>query len=219
MNIIIPLQTCSTRVRNKNLRDFVDGESLFDIKAVQLLRVFDPQKIFISSESPEVEKKVKKYGFNFILRDEYYTGNKIKQPELIGHILKDIPDDQEDIGWVQVTTPLFDGFEECLSAWKKVKNDYDSLAVVREVNHIISEDNIPVNFNFGYWHKVTQNLRKLYEITWSFFILKRHVFNECKYHIGYNPYKYISNFVNVDIDTEEDFESARRLYRMVSTGK
>ena len=60
MNIIIPLQTCSTRVRNKNLRDFVDGESLFDIKAVQLLRVFDPQKIFISSESPEVEKKVKK---------------------------------------------------------------------------------------------------------------------------------------------------------------
>ena len=175
-------------------------------------RPFDPQKIFISSESPEVEKKVRQYGFNFLLRDKRYTGNKIKQPALIGHILKNIPDDQEDIGWVQVTTPLFDSFDKCLSTWNNVKRDYDSLAVVRKVNHIISEDNTPLNFNFGYWHKVTQDLRQLYEISWSFFIIKRHVFNECKYHIGYNPYKYVSNFVNIDIDTEQEFESSKHLY-------
>ena len=89
---------------------------------------------------------------------------------------------------------------------------HDSLLVVREVKHIISDNNIPVNFNFGYWHKVSQGISKLYEVAWSFFIIKRQVFNECKYHIGYNPYKYISNFLNVDIDTEEDFKKSQEAY-------
>ena len=30
--------------------------------------------------------------------------------------------------------------------------------------------------------------------------------------IGYNPYKYVSNFVNIDIDTEQEFESSKHLY-------
>jgi len=213
MNVIVPLQTCSTRVHNKNLRDFVHGKSLFDIKSSQLLKAFDPKKVFISSESPSVEEKVKKYGFNFLLRDKAYTGNEVKQPDLIEHILKDIPDDQDDIGWAQVTTPMFDDFHKCLSTWDKVKSDYDSLVVVRKVNHVISEDNIPINFNFGYWHRVSQDLCKLYEVAWSFFIIKRQTFNECKYHIGYNPYKYVCNFLNVDIDTEEDFKESQRAYQ------
>jgi len=212
MKIIIPLQTCSTRILNKNLRDFVNGESLFDVKAKQLLRVFDPKKIFVSSEISDVEEKVTKYGFNFLLRDKKYTGNKVKQPDLIGHILKDIPNDDEDIGWVQVPSPLFNNFKECLHIWNREKHDYDSLVVVKKVKHIISDNNIPVNFNFGYWHKVSQDISKLYEITWSFFIIKRQVFNECKYHIGYNPYKYVSEFVNIDIDTEEEFKMAQKVY-------
>ena len=212
MKIIIPLQTCSTRVRNKNLRNFIGKKSLFDIKAEQILKVFDPNKVFVSSELLSAKKQVKKYGFNFLLRDKKYTGNKIKQPDLIGHILKDIPDSKEDIGWVQVTTPLFDDFKDCLSTWTKEQKNHDSLLVVREVKHIISDNNIPVNFNFGYWHKVSQDISKLYEVAWSFFIIKRQVFNECKYHIGYNPYKYISNFLNVDIDTEEDFKKAQEAY-------
>ena len=213
MKIIIPLQTCSIRVKNKNLRDFVGNKSLFDIKAAQLLRVFDPNKVFVSSENLNIKSHVESYGFNFLLRDKRYTGNHIKQPDLIGHILKDIPNDEEDIGWVQVTTPVFNDFTKCLSTWKRVQNDYDSLAVVRKVNHIITENNTPVNFNFGYWHKVTQDLDKLYEICWSFFILKRKTINECKYHIGYNPYKYIFSGINLDIDTEEDFAIARSMYR------
>ena len=161
------------------------------------------------------EEEVKKYNFNFLLRHKSYTGNKIKQPELIGHILENMPDDDEDIGWAQVTTPLFNDFKNCLSTWNEVKESHDSLAVVREVKHVISENNIPVNFNFGYWHRVSQDISKLYEIAWSFFIIKRKIFNQCRYHIGYNPYKYISNFINIDIDTEEDFKESQKAYRIL----
>ena len=61
MKIIIPLQTCSTRVRNKNLRNFIGKKSLFDIKAEQILKVFDPNKVFVSSELLSAKKQGKKY--------------------------------------------------------------------------------------------------------------------------------------------------------------
>jgi N-acylneuraminate cytidylyltransferase len=215
MKVIVPLQTCSTRVKNKNLRNFIYDKSLFDVKATQLLQTFDPSKIFVSSENLNVKPQVESYGFNFLLRDKVYTGNEIKQPDLIGHILENIPDDGEDIGWAQVTTPLFNDYTNCLSVWEREQYRHDSLMVVRKVNHIISESNTPINFNFGYWHKATQDLNKLYEISWSFFILKRKIINECKYHIGYNPYKYLFSGVNLDIDTEEDFERAKLLYKTI----
>ena len=68
MKIIIPLQTCSTRILNKNLRDFVNGESLFDVKAKQLLRVFDPKKIFVSSEISDVEEKSAELGLSYLFK-------------------------------------------------------------------------------------------------------------------------------------------------------
>ena len=40
IKVAIPLKTNSERVPNKNLRPFYKNESLFDIKAKQLLKVF-----------------------------------------------------------------------------------------------------------------------------------------------------------------------------------
>ena len=61
IKVAIPLKTNSERVDNKNLRPFVRTESLFDIKAKQLLQVFKPEDIYVSSENPNVEKIIKKY--------------------------------------------------------------------------------------------------------------------------------------------------------------
>ena len=48
LKVAIPLKTNSERVPNKNLRPFVDGKSLFDIKAKQLLKVFSAKDIYVS---------------------------------------------------------------------------------------------------------------------------------------------------------------------------
>ncbi len=80
---------------------------------------------------------------------------------------------------------------------------------------MVSEGGIPINFNFGCWHKVSQKLPKVYEILWSAFIQKRSSINITKYHIGMNPYYMAFDHVKtVDIDTMEDFELAQIIYKL-----
>ena len=216
MKIIIPLQLCSIRVKLKNIRPFYKGKSLFDIKMEQLLKFIKCDKIFISSESDDVIPLVNKYGANFLKRPYHLTGNNIRQPDLIGNILKQIPNDNEDIMWVQVTQPLFDKFDIMIEKWNDIKDSYDSMIAVKTVrHHIINNFGIPLNFNFGYWHKVSQKLPPLYEILWSSFILKRQTIETVKYHIGINPYIITFDDITlVDIDTEEDFNIASEIYKI-----
>ncbi len=218
LKVIIPLQLASTRVKLKNIRPFVGDLSLFDVKAEQLLNSgIEAEKIYVSSESDRVKPLCEKYGFNFLERPINLTGNDIKQPDLIGCILSQLPKDDDDILWVQVTNPLFDGFKEMLQAWPKLKSEgYDSIVAVKTLrHHIVTEKGIPVNFNFGYWHRVSQDLPKLYEILWSAFLLDRNTIEKAKYHIGMRPYYMpFDNVTTVDIDTLEDFELASIIYKL-----
>ena len=216
MKILIPLQLCSTRVKLKNIRPFYEKKSLFDIKMEQLLKHVRGESIYISSESDDVIPLVKKYGAYFLKRPAGLTGNAIKQPDLIGAILSQLPHDDEDIMWVQVTQPLFDAFGTMLDRWETVKKTHDSMVAVKTVrHHIVSQAGIPINFNFGHWHKVSQELPPLYEILWSAFILKRHTIETVKYHIGMDPYLIPFDDVTlVDIDTEEDFRLASEIYQL-----
>lgn len=220
MKVLIPLQLCSTRVKLKNVRPFYGMKSLFDIKMEQLLKYFDGKNIYISSESDDVIPLAKKYGANFLKRPSEFTGNTVKQPDLIGAILSQVPYDDEDIMWVQVTQPLFNGFSQMLARWASAKETHDSMVAVKTIrHHIVSQVGIPINFNFGHWHKVSQELPALYEILWSAFILKRHTIETVKYHIGMDPYLIPFDDVTlVDIDTEEDFRLAAEIYKLKIKG-
>ena len=212
MKIIIPLQTCSTRIPRKNIRPFYNDDSLFDIKAKQILEFEAPENVYISSESEEVRGLCDKYGFNFLLRDKSLTGNTVFQPDLVKALTDPIPGD-DDIMWIQVTSPLFNQFKEALVEWKKVRNDYDSLVAVKPFKgHLLDAGGNPVNYGFGYWHKVSQDLPKQYSVLWSLFILKRETVNRYHYHIGVNPYLFETDTMVVDIDYHEDFELARLVY-------
>ena len=67
IKVAIPLKTNSERIENKNLRSFVGADSLFDIKAKQLLKVFKPHDIYVSSENPIVGEIIKRYGFYYLI--------------------------------------------------------------------------------------------------------------------------------------------------------
>lgn len=221
MKVIIPLQLCSTRVKLKNIRPFYGNKSLFDIKMEQLLHHFNGNNIYISSESDDVIPLADKYGAHFLKRPFELTGNSVKQPDLIGTILSQLPNDDEDIMWVQVTQPLFDKFGDMLDCWESIKEKYDSIVAVKTVrHHIVSQSGIPINFNFGHWHKVSQDLPPLYEILWSAFILKRKIAETVKYHIGMNPYFMpFDDITLVDIDTEEDLKLASEIYSIKMENK
>ncbi|ORU91211.1 MAG: CMP-N-acetylneuraminic acid synthetase [Cycloclasticus sp. symbiont of Poecilosclerida sp. N] len=212
MKIIVPLQTCSTRIPQKNIRPFYKGDSLFDIKAKQILEFESPENVYISSENESVSKLCDVYGFNFLLRDKSLTGNTVFQPDLVKALTDPIPGD-DDIMWIQVTSPLFNQFSEALKEWKKVRNEFDSLVAVKAFKgHLLDSKGNPVNYGFGYWHKVSQDLPKQYSVLWSLFILKRETVNRYYYHIGVNPYLFETNSMVVDIDYHEDFELAKVMY-------
>ena len=213
LKVAIPLKTNSERVPNKNLRPFIDGKSLFDIKAEQLLKVFDPKDVYVSCNDLEAKAIIEKYGFNFLYRDINLTPNNAPWTEVIKDIVTKI-DDTSDIMWVQVTQPLFNDFQSVLSKWKEIYDKYDSLTVVQKLrHHILNEYGMPVNFNFGYWHKVSQELPNYYLVTWACFCMKREMLRQCYYNIGRNSYLYNTDANLVDIDTQDDFEMASALYR------
>lgn len=222
IKVVIPLQLASTRVKQKNIRPFYKDESLFDIKAKQLLQAgFSPEQVYVSSEADLVKGLCSNYGFNFLKRPDNLTGNSIKQPDLISNILSSLPKDKDDILWVQVTNPLFNGFGEIINHWPDVQSKgFDSIVAVKTLrHHIVNEKGIPLNFNFGYWHKVSQELPKFFEILWSAFLLKRSTIEKVNYHIGMNPYYMpFDDVTTIDIDTMEDFELASTVYALRMQG-
>lgn len=213
IKVAIPLKTNSERIPNKNLKPFFGNESLFDVKAKQLLKTFEPSDVLVSSENPNVEKLTDKYGFKFHLRDIELTKSSAKENQIVKTITDAIDDKECDVMWVQVTQPLFDEFDEIIRVWNDVSKENDSLAVVKKISHhILDENGNPVNFNFGYWHKISQNLPNLYEVTWSAFIMRRDMLEQASYQIGRNPYLYKTNSPLVDINNDTEFEVAQILY-------
>lgn len=212
MKIIIPLQKRSTRIANKNFRPFYGQDSLFDIKAKQILEFEAPANTYVSSESPDVQPLAEKYGFNFLLRPHNLTGNDVFQPDYVRGLTDPLPGD-DDIMWIHVTSPLFDEFKRALSEWEAVKERYDSLVAVKAFRqHLIDDTARPINFAYGYWHRVSQRLPRLYTILWSLFILKRTTVRRFSYQIGVNPYLFEARSQVIDIDMPEDFELAQAVY-------
>lgn len=220
IKIVIPLKTNSERVPNKNLRTFIGEDSLFDVKAKQLIKCFKPSDVLVSSENKEVEKLCDKYGFNFHLRDVSLTKSNARENQIVQTLIEAVGDKECDIMWVQVTQPLFKEFSEIIDKWNEIVNEgYDSLTVVKRArHHLLDEKGNPVNFNFGYWHKISQDLPKLFEVTWSAFIMSREMLNQAYYQIGRNPYLYETNAPLVDIDNLSDFEVAKILYKYCECG-
>ena len=213
IKVAIPLKTNSERVPNKNLRPFCDGLSLFDIKIRQLLKVFEPSDIYVSSENETVGDLSRNYGINFLLRDVALTPNSAPWTDVVLDIVGKIPAGN-DIMWVQVTQPLFSDFRLVLNKWKEVRDRYDSLAVVKHIrHHVLDERGHPLNFEFGYWHKISQELPRLYELTWACFCMDRRMVDATGYQIGRRPFFFETEAHLVDIDSTMDFEVAGILYR------
>ncbi len=212
IKVAIPLKTNSERVPNKNLRKFYKDDSLFDIKAKQLIKVFEPSDIYVSSENPIVNDLCKEYGFNFHLRDLALTKPTAKEPQIVKSVIKPIPKDF-DVMWVQVTQPLFDNFKAIKDIWNNLDESYDSLTVVKRINHhLLDEHGNPINFMFGYWAKISQELHPIYEATWAASIMKREFLEEAFYQIGRKPYLFDEKSPILDINTLEEFETAQVLY-------
>ena len=204
----------SVRVKEKNYRPFYNNESLVDILVAKLIQVMDKDDIYLSCEQLDYKKVADKWGINFIHRDETYTLISTSNVDVVKNVCKDIPTDG-DILWVTPVEPLFNEFKEVLDCWNKLdKQRYDSLNVVYpQKRFMLDQNHNPIGFGFGHWHKYSQEIPPIYQLSWSICVLSRRCIEEVSYMVGAHPYWYECCSDVVDIDTESDFELAQIIYQ------
>ena len=212
MKAVILGKANSRRISNKNYRPFYNGESLTDILLQKLLRVLPVEDIFLSCENVDYDYVAKKWGVQFIHRDIRYTLLDTNTVDVVRGVCKDVPGD-DDILYCSCMDPLFDDYEKMFQIWEEVKNEHDSLNVVYpKKNYYLNQYHEPIGFGFGHWHKYSQFIPPVYQISWANEILTRDSINRCGYMVGENPFWYDAYNPTVDIDTENDWELAQTIY-------
>jgi CMP-N-acetylneuraminic acid synthetase len=217
MKVVIPVKASSSRVPNKNFREFVDGRSLFDLTAERVLSIFDPQDVFMSCEDPEKKELAAKWGITFLQRHPKFTDNSTPMTDVIRAVCAAVPGTGDDVMWAQVCDPLFDEYRECVTRWEQVRSEHDCLVVVHPMRGYYLDSNFrPDGFGFGPWHVPSQHLPLKYQLSFTLSILTRESIDRVGYYVGARPYWYIGSEHTVDIDSAVDFERARLMYRQLT---
>lgn len=216
MKYIVPAKTGSTRVQNKNWRQFCGGDSLVDITIKKLIRAgAAPRDIHMSCECEQTAMPtVRRWGVNFLRRSESLCANDVPMTTWIRAVSDQTdPGGTDDIAWCQVCDPLFDGYAECLNKWSEVRADHDSLVVSYPWRgYLMTGTGQPIGWSFGEHHTPSQNLPQFQTMPFTLSILSTQAINATGYHVGRSPFWYHSGEQHIDIDTEQDFKIAQILY-------
>lgn len=213
MKAVILGKASSVRVKFKNYRPFYGDLSLTDILLEKLIKVLDREDIYLSCEDISFKDVADRWGINFINRDVKYTLLSTDTVEVVRNVCKDVPGD-DDILYCSGMDPLFDDYEDLFSLWEEARASHDSLNVVYPMKKYFLDQNYhPIGFEFGHWHKYSQYMPATYQISWANLILKRETIDSVGYMVGINPFWFFANNPTVDIDTQEDWELARVIYK------
>ncbi len=212
MIAIIPAKACSKRVPEKNYRPFAGGLSLVDLCVLKLLKVLPAGSVYLSCEDASKAAVAEDWRINFLPRDIRLADNATSMANYVQGISAGVPGD-DDVLWAQVIDPLFDAYADVLGTWETVRDNHDSLVVVRPFKEYILDQNFrPIGFGFGPWHVVSQQLPTMHRLTFGCAVLSREAIAKAGYMVGANPYWMPIPGRAVDIDTMEDFELAQVLY-------
>ena len=215
LSVVIPAKASSTRIPNKNFREFLNGESLVDITVKKLLAAgLATDQIYLSCEDESKSEVAQKHGIQFSLRQERLCRNETPFSEVFRGVATQIPGDS-DIMWAQVCDPFFDEYTRCIDEWRNAKashsNRYDSLVVCHKVSGYYMDENLlPIHgWGFGPWHVPSQRLPTFYKMPFACSILTRDSIEAVGYYVGARPLWLPCQWTSIDIDTEDDFLLAR----------
>lgn len=211
---VIPAKFRSTRVPNKNFRDFYEGKSLLQIKVEQCLKSGAFGAVYVSSDSTDAEKIALEAGANFVLRDPRLCLDETPWNEVLSGVLMSLPvDDETYIAWSPTTSPLFSKFGEAI-AMIKGNAEIDSVMTVTRLQHyFLNADHIPLNFQYGVWASYSQKLKPIYQMNCALWLAKKCAMIQNRFQIGDHPgYLETSTTEGIDIDTMEEFEIASMFY-------
>jgi N-acylneuraminate cytidylyltransferase len=215
MKYVIPAKRGSSRVPEKNYRHFAMGQSLLDILVTKLLHVADhPGDVYLSSEDEAARAVADKFGVSFIARDRHLTENAYPFQSVVNEVCRQVPA-EDDVMWCHATDPLFDDHASVVKNWEsRDPAAVDSVVVVYPLKDYLLDANFnPMGFGFGPWHRASQDLPMFYQLGFTCSIMTRHVATNIGL-VGRQPSWHLASNLTVDIDTQEQFDFAARLYEL-----
>jgi CMP-N-acetylneuraminic acid synthetase len=226
MKAIIPAKCNSSRVLDKNWREFHKGKCLVEIKIGQLIDAgLNPSDIHVFCEDQSKRDSVEITGATFELRDIANTRDDMHWSDVVTNLVSSIDaDDDESIAWTGATSPLFDGDDnrKVIDSWNKIQSRnnlagqkrYDCIITVKRLKEFVLDGKgRPVNYNFGRWHEWSQDLPQWYILESPIHIMKKKDYLKYNYFIGKEPYLYEVSLPSIDIDEIDEFLEAQELYR------
>ena len=223
LSIVLPIRKGSQRVKNKNIRPFSkDGKSLTELKIIELLKIKNADEIVVTSNYDEAIEQIEAIAKNdprvkIDKRPEHLCSSTTIVRELIEYMPTITKG--EHILWLHVTSPFVkaEDYEKAIDKYFEVLRDgYDSIMSVTEIRNFLWSDKgkkiINIEESDNPWVQ-TQDLEPLYEINHAFYINSRKNYLSMSDRIGKNPYLYkLKGSKVIDIDYEDDFELARKIY-------
>lgn len=199
----------SERLNNKHLKKFYKNKNLVDIKIQQLLKS-GADHVYISTDDNSVKNSDK---VTYIGRDEKFCNNVKQFSYVLKEIYESCPvDDNQDVIYTFTCCPLFSRYSEMYKKYLVTKTN--QIAVHPSTHYYLDTRKRPINFNFGLWHSYSQELDPVYMFPYAGTVCKMKDLREVSYMIPQNfEYFPVSQFEAIDIDTDEEFRMAQRLYK------
>ncbi len=214
MKAVILAKSTERLIPNKNYRPFYNDWSMIDILIDKLTKVLPKEDIYLSCEERDYKSAADKWGIQFVLREKILATYNVSNVDMVRLVCESIPS-KEDILWCTCVEPFFNEYKEILQCWDNLnKKQYDTLNVVYPMKKfMLDQGHNPIGFGFGHWHKYSQTVPPLYQISWATAILSRECIENVSYLVGKKPYWYDSYAPVIDIDTMDDFRFASMAYK------
>ena len=214
---VIPVRAGSTRVKNKNIRPFMDS-NLLEIKIEQLKQVPEIDEIIVSTDSPIMFEIAQQKGVTGKRRPVEFCDEKSRTFNEVVHYIAENEVSTEIMMWTPCVCPFVgskrirDGLQKYIELVDREKI-FDSVVSAVLFKEYIFGETGPVNFSATH-HVPSQYLPAWHLIINGFYIASRKNMYEWSYFYGPNPYLFeIDKSESIDIDDEIDFDFAEFLFR------
>jgi CMP-N,N'-diacetyllegionaminic acid synthase len=217
---IIPARSGSKGIKNKNIIE-IKKKPLF-IHSLDFAKKLNfIKKTIFTTNSKKYLNIAKEYGYNFYnLRPNELATDTIETSDVIKYEIKNLNKNiLKGIRFILVLQPTcpFRKISDFKDAYKKLRNNYDSVITIRKAkeqpermmrkgkNGKIYNLNDKVNF------KPRQNLQQLYLRAGSMYFFKINMLNNKKFNLGKKVYGIeVQGKYKINIDDIDDFNMARK---------
>ena len=197
----------SKRLPRKNLLKLGD-KPLCYYACEELLKLKYISKVCVYCSDPDIIKYLPS-NVEFVLRDKKYDSDDTLANELLKSFSRLKPADYYILSHTTAPFLKADTIQKGLN--KVINGNYDSSFSATRHQTFFWENNKPLNFNI-YNIERTQDLKPIYMESVGFYIYSYNEIINNNRRIGDNPWiQIISMEEAIDIDTEEDFNFAKKL--------